>query len=349
VNEEIQYLLNIWKGSQPLPKDLRAAVMQRFRIDWNFHSNSMEGNTLSYGETRALLLYGITAGEKPLKDHIEMTGHNEALKWIIDLVNEERPLTENFIRQVHELILKDSYSAAAVTEEGVPSRIVVEVGQYKRKPNHVRPPSGEIFRFASPEETPALMMDLIAWYKKKKNQKDYDVVALATEFHYKFIRIHPFDDGNGRTARIMMNFILMSAGYPPVIIRTEDKKNYLLALRSADSGNFVAFLTYIKKSLLESLKLVVDAVKNNALPRVENDFMDGVDKAFIQDDLMVRDSLGPYSASLNIKQLKKLLGITDNDIAHWLQYKTDKAYRQSTAKPRIENFILEFYKKVKST
>jgi Fic family protein len=90
--------------------------------------------------------------------------------------------------------------------------------------------TGEMFYFASPEETPAKMAELMAWYNENVNKEDTNAVLFATEFHYRFIRIHPFDDGNGRLARLLMNFILMLKGYPPAIIKTEDKDAYYNAL-----------------------------------------------------------------------------------------------------------------------
>jgi Fic family protein len=94
---------------RPLSADDEQRIMQKFRLDWNYHSNHLEGNALTYGETKALILFGITAQGKPLQDHIEMTGHNEAVKWIEDIVKQNRPLTENFIRELHQLILKEPY------------------------------------------------------------------------------------------------------------------------------------------------------------------------------------------------------------------------------------------------
>ncbi|MEZ5059240.1 MAG: Fic family protein [Saprospiraceae bacterium] len=221
---------------RPLKKEDELRIMQKFRLDWNFHSNNLEGNTLTYGETKALILFGITAQGKPLKDHFEITGHDEAVKWVSELVDQERPLTENFIRELHKLILKESYEVDAITPDGQPTKKKVNLGSFKTSPNHVKTKTGEIFRFSTPEETPALMTDLINWYREKNQEKDKNPILIAAEFHYKYIRIHPFDDGNGRTARILMNFILMQNGYPPVIIKTEDKENYFATLEQADAG-----------------------------------------------------------------------------------------------------------------
>ena len=211
---------------RPLNKEDEQRIMQKFRLDWNYHSNHLEGNSLTYGETKALILFGITAQGKPLKDHFETTGHNEAISLVIDVIKDERPLSENFIREIHKLILKEDYEIDAITPDGEATKKTVRVGAYKSTPNHVKTATGEIFRFATPEETPAKMHDLMEWYTQTKSTEDFNPVLMAAEFHYKYIRIHPFDDGNGRTARILMNFILLQNGYPPVIVKTEDKEKY---------------------------------------------------------------------------------------------------------------------------
>ena len=255
---------------RPINQDDEQRIMQRFRLDWNYHSNHMEGNTLTYGETKALLLFHITAQGKPLKDHIEITGHNEAIHWITEVLKDERPLTENFIRQIHKLILKESYEVDAMTPDGKPTKKRIHIGEYKTLPNHVKTKTGEIFRFAMPEETPAKMHDLLAWYEKEIQKSDVNPAILAAEFHYRFIRIHPFDDGNGRTARIIMNFILMKYGYPPVIIKTEDKHNYFAVLQLADAGEIEPFVDYIAHNLVHSLQMMICGAKGENIDSEED-------------------------------------------------------------------------------
>jgi len=235
---------------RPIGAEQEAIIMQKFRLDWDYHSNHLEGNSLTYGETKALILFGITAQGKPLQDHLEITGHDEAIKWVTEIVKGDYPLTETFIRELHVLLLKEPYEVNAITPDGNPTKKRIEIGKYKSVPNHVKTRTGEIFRFATPEETPAEMHDLIEWYRQKREAQDINPVILAAEFHYKFIRIHPFDDGNGRVARILMNFILMQDGFPPAIIKTEDKGNYYAALQQADSGIYEAFFDYIAKNLV---------------------------------------------------------------------------------------------------
>ncbi|MBC8755189.1 Fic family protein [Kordia sp. YSTF-M3] len=259
---ELKHELDVLR---PIDAEREAIIMQKFRLDWNYHSNHLEGNTLTYGETKALLLFNITAQGKPLKDHIEVTGHNEAINWVLDLVKGDRPLSESFIRQIHELLLKEPYEVDAETPDGKPTKKKVHVGEYKKTPNHVKTVTGEIFRFATPEETPAKMTDLLNWYRSKTEEETINPILVAAEFHYKFIRIHPFDDGNGRTARIIMNFILMKYGFPPTIIKTEDKENYFAALRLADAGNIEAFINYIAQNLVHSLELMISGANGESI------------------------------------------------------------------------------------
>jgi len=250
---------------RPLNKEQKAIIMQKFRLDWNYNSNNLEGNSLTYGETKALLLHGITAQGKPLKDHVEITGHDEAIKWVEDLVKGDHPLTENFIRELHTLLLKSPYEVKAITPDGQPTTRRIAVGQYKTASNHVKTKTGEIFRFATSEETPAKMHDLIQWYREKSEEPDVNPILLAAEFHYRFIRIHPFDDRNGRTARILMNFILMKFNYPPVIIKTEDKDNYFFALQQADAGTIEPFINYIATNLVRSLEIMIAGAKGESI------------------------------------------------------------------------------------
>ncbi len=258
---------------RPLDKDREAAIMQKLRLDWNYHSNHLEGNSLTFGETKALILFGITAAGKPLKDHFEMTGHDEAVKWVEDVVKEGRPLTEAFIRELHKLILKEPYESPTITPDGIPAKRIIHVGEYKTSPNHVLTPTGEILRFATPEETPALMHDLIEWYRAKESDPETHTLLLAAEFHYRFIRIHPFDDGNGRSARILMNFILMKHGYPPVVVKTEDKANYIAALQQSDAGMITPFIEYIGQNLAHSLEIMLRGARGENI-----DEPDDVDK-----------------------------------------------------------------------
>ena len=302
--EEIQNALQLKSALdalRPIDKEQEDRIMQKFRLDWNYHSNHLEGNSLTYGETKALILFGVTAQGKPLKDTLEITGHNEAINWVLEMIRGERPLTENFIRELHSLLLQDSYKESK-NEKGeiIPRKI--SSGRYKITPNHVQTVTGEIFYFATPEETPAKMFDLINWYNEKANEKESNPILIAAEFHYKFIRIHPFDDGNGRTARILMNFILMQFGFPPVIIKTEDKANYFAALQMADVGNIESFITYIATNLNHSLTIMIAGAKGE---NIEED--DDLDKEIALLEQKVKSYGEKISFKKNQRDIKDLI------------------------------------------
>lgn len=270
---KIQALKESIDALRPLDATTLGRIEQKFRLDWNYHSNAIEGNSLNFGETKSFLLHGITAAGKPLKDHLDLRGHNNAILALQDIIKEERPITENFIRELHKVILvEDSYNSA-ITPEGLPIKKKVKVGAYKSSNNHVETATGEIFYFATVEQTPAKMHDLIQWLREHKEQEN--PVVLAARFHYKFIRIHPFDDGNGRLARILMNFILMRAGFPPIVIKTKEKEAYFRALRQADGDNVEAFEQYVAEQLVASLELYLKGAKGESIEEV-----DDVEKAF---------------------------------------------------------------------
>ncbi len=295
---------------RPLDAEAEARIMQKFRLDWNFHSNNIEGNSLTYGETKALILFGITAQGKPLKDHFEITGHNEAINWILEIVKGETVLTEKFIRELHTLLLKETSYKEAQTSDGKPTRRKIEVGKYKSQPNHVITVTGETFYFATPEETPAKMHELVEWFRKEKEKSDVNPIILAALFHYRFIRIHPFDDGNGRTARILMNFILMQFGYPPAIIKTEDKENYYAVLRLADADQLEPFIEYITENLIRSLEIMIRGAKGENIEEP-----DDLDKELA----LLEGKLNKFGKKLTKRNIGTLLQIYDNSIEPLIQ------------------------------
>ncbi|TAE12079.1 MAG: Fic family protein, partial [Bacteroidetes bacterium] len=147
-----------------------------------------------------------------------------------------------------------------------PTKKLIQIGQYKTEPNHVLTPTGEMFYYASPEETQARMGDLMTWYETQTTKKELHPLSIAIGFHYEFVKIHPFDDGNGRMARLLMNFILMKYGYPPAIIPTEQRKDYIDALREADeTDNLEPFAIYVGKCLIHSLDLMLKVARGESI------------------------------------------------------------------------------------
>jgi len=254
---------------QPLSAENQQRLDKKFRMEWNYNSNHIEGNTLTYGETELLLIFGETKGNHEFREYEEMKGHDVALKLTEDLaLDKERNLSESFIREINKVILKEPFYKEAITPDGQPTRRLIKIGDYKSFPNSVLLQNGEMFNYASPAETPALMGDLVTWYLKIAANKQVHPIEVAVELHYKFVCIHPFDDGNGRISRLLMNYHLLKNGYPPVIIKSADKKNYLFALHEADTGNIEAFKNYIAEQLVWSYEISIKAARGESVEEV---------------------------------------------------------------------------------
>ena len=199
---------------KPLPKDVEGKIWQKYRLDWNYHSNAIEGNSLTFGETLVFLREGLTAKGKPLKDHLDMKGHNEVVEYLFSMIHKKDELTEKHIKEFHKILLVEPYEVNAVTLDGQKSTKTIKIGEYKSQSNHVLTPTGDTHYYATPDETPGRMGELIEWHRREKDT--LHPVILAALLHYEFVNIHPFDDGNGRMSRILMNLVLLQNGYPPV-------------------------------------------------------------------------------------------------------------------------------------
>ncbi len=246
--------------------DAQRNLDKKLRLEFSYNSNHIEGNTLTYGETELLLIFGKTQGQHELREYEEMEAHDVAFKTIKEWASDkEQPLTEMAIKNLNEIILVKPYWKEAITPDGQLTRREIKVGDYKKYANHVQLQNGEIFYYTSPADTPIQMGELIEWYRNEEEKKELHPVALAALLHYKFVRIHPFDDGNGRISRLLMNYVLIKNNLPPVIIKSSDKKSYLFALNRADTGNIEAFINYIAEQLVWSLQLYLKAAKGESL------------------------------------------------------------------------------------
>lgn len=233
--ETATVLYNKWKALQPIDERKQLLLSQRFTIDYNYNSNHIEGNTLTYGQTELLLLFGKVSGEGNLKDFVDMKASQVGLRMMSEeAVMSKAPLTQDFIRMLHQTILREDYTVYRTLPGGVQTSYVIHAGRYKTRPNSVITRYGDRFEYASPEETPALMTDLVDWYNKAEAEGELSPVELAAIFHYRYIRIHPFEDGNGRIARLMVNYILARHGWPMIVVRSRDKSDYIEALHQSD-------------------------------------------------------------------------------------------------------------------
>lgn len=228
-------VLAVWQSMQPLSARDYEMLSRRFAIDFNYNSNHIEGNTLTYGQTEILLLFGKIVGEARVDDVIEMKASDVGLKMMKEESRlKEMPLSQSFIRTLHKTLLREDYTVYRNLPGGMTTSYVIHAGQYKSRPNSVITRYGDRFEYASPEETPALMSDLVNWYNEEEKRGTLSPVELAALFHYRYIRIHPFEDGNGRIARLMVNFILFRHGYPMIVVRSRKKQEYLEALHKTD-------------------------------------------------------------------------------------------------------------------
>jgi len=259
---KIDLLKKQLKSVLPLKPEFQNKLDKKFRLEFNYNSNHLEGNTLTYGETELLLIFGQTKGNHEIREYDEMKAHNVAFEMIKEWANDkERPLTEMDIKNLNQVILVEPFWKDAVTPDGQSTKREIKIGNYKEYPNSVRLSNGELFDYTSPSETPIQMGELIQWYRGEEEKKDFHPVTLAAELHYKFVRIHPFDDGNGRISRLLVNYVLLKNDLPPIIIKSSDKKNYLNALRQADAGYVDEFINYIAEQVKWSLELSIKAAK----------------------------------------------------------------------------------------
>lgn len=267
----LEKALNAWEKIQPLSEDNRQRLSRRFTIDFNYNSNHIEGNTLTYGQTEILLLFGKVIGEANVKDVQDMTASNVALEMMKEeTIIKGTPLTQNFIRTLHHTLLRENYPVYRTLPGGVQTSYIVHAGQYKTRPNSVITRYGDRFEYASPEETPALMGDLVDWYNQAETEGKLSPIELAALFHYRYIRIHPFEDGNGRIARLLVNYILAKHGYPMIVVRSRNKSEYLEALHATDL--IVGSVPSLGANApLESIKPFLQYFKNLVAHEIYND------------------------------------------------------------------------------
>ena len=260
----IEQLSATYHSLLPMSPENQRRWEKKVRLEFNYNSNHIEGNTLTYGDTQLLLLFGETHGSHPMRDYEEMKAHDVAFQKIKEwAADTQMPLTEKNIRELNQIILVQTFWKDAITPDGQPTRRQIMVGSYKTQPNSVRLPNGELFEYTAPQEVPIQMQALMEWYRDE--QTALHPVTLAAMFHYKFVRIHPFDDGNGRVSRLLMNYILLAHKLPPVVIKSSDKQNYLHALHLADTGQFEAFIRYIAQQVVSSLEMAIKAAKGESI------------------------------------------------------------------------------------
>lgn len=199
---------------RPLAAVTAASLRDKLALDWTYNSNAIEGNTLTLNETKVVIEDGITIGKKSLREHFEALNHRDAILFVEDLVVKKADINEWNIKNIHQLVYKN------INDQ--------EAGRY-RNGNVIISGAG----FTPPDylQLPDQMQKLIEWYNNEGRQ--LHPVDRAAQLHTRFVEIHPFADGNGRTARLLLNLELMRNGYTPGIIRKEDRLDYYAALDKA--------------------------------------------------------------------------------------------------------------------
>ncbi len=254
--EELQAEIN---SRKPFSEEVLKLWQEKLRIDWTYNSNAIEGNTLTYGETAFFLREGLTSEGKPLEDYLEAKNHAEAIDYLLDIIKGDREITEGFIKELHALLLKDIHFTYAKGGNGQLIKKPLNAGKYKILPNHVLTISGKIHKYTDPIHVKDDMEELIKWFNK---EKAINIIEKACVFHYKFVAIHPFDDGNGRMARLLMNLILMKAGYPPCVIKNINRRKYLEGLELIDTEKkYQPFVVFICGELLSTQKIMLDILE----------------------------------------------------------------------------------------
>ncbi len=203
---------------RPLARHALRALDALYDLELTFTSNAIEGNTLTAAETQLVVEKGITIGGKPLRDHLEALDHHDALRWVREVAGarEPRPLTEVDLRTLHRLVMQRSDPAIA--------------GRYADQGRYVLTDGGR-HAFPAPVLVPGLMEAFAGWLATAP-----DGPLPAIEAHRRLVDIHPFNDGNGRTARLLMNLLLLRGGYPPVAVRPQDRPAYIPALQRHQAG-----------------------------------------------------------------------------------------------------------------
>ncbi|MFG6107293.1 Fic family protein [Leptothoe sp. EHU-05/26/07-4] len=236
-------------GFRPLPSAIVTELKQLFDVRFTYNSNAIEGNTLTQSETQLVLETGITVGGKTLREHLEVVGHQDAIDYVESLAQKDTTIGEWEIRQIHSLLF-------SVIDRA-------EAGRYRQLDVKA---AGTDYAYPPHYLLPELMTEFVEWLNSEP-AKQLHPIQYASAAHCRFVGIHPFRDGNGRTGRLLMNLLLLRLGYPVIVIRNDQRLVYIEALVQAQQqDNLAAFqelmLTSAQESLIEVLRIVVTAPEN---------------------------------------------------------------------------------------
>jgi len=224
---------------RPISPSALNKIKEQFQIEMTYNSNAIEGNSLTLKETFWVIKEGLTIKEKPLKDHLEAKNHKEALEFLYDLIEHDKQhaVSEHLIKQLHQLVVSESQKdIAGKYRDG---NVVISGADHK-PPSYI--------------DVPKKMQELVREFGNKKDKKIH-IIETAALLHHKMTNIHPFWDGNGRSARLVMNILIMGAGYPIAIILKNDRKRYYRVLSLADKGNLKPLCEFIAQTVIRSLNI----------------------------------------------------------------------------------------------
>lgn len=240
--ERMRTLLNQYR---PLNPQIMQQIQTDLMMKYNQQSNAIEGNSLDIFETKVLLENGITANGKPFKDHLDILNHQQAIHYLIDLVKHNQVLDENTVRNFHYLILQKTENER-------------EAGKYRTVPVTI---SGAEHQPPQPFLVKPQMEALIAW--NMQNLNSLNPIERVAILHSRFVAIHPFIDGNGRTGRLLLNLELMKAGYQVAVLKAENRADYYRALAQADNGNYRPITEFIASAAIATMVRTLDIIAPN--------------------------------------------------------------------------------------
>jgi Fic family protein len=225
---------------RPLPGAVVARLRDQLLVEWIYNSNAIEGSTITLQETRLILETGLTIGGKSLREHFEVINHRDAIEYVESLVATAEPVTPFHVRQIHKLVLSRIDDADA--------------GRYRETQVRI---AGANFTPPESWRIPSQMTEWGDWLATE--ERHAHPVELAALAHHRLVAIHPFIDGNGRTARLVMNLILMRSGYPPTVIQRINRRQYYRVLEQADAGRSAALVNFVGRAVERSLNLYLEA------------------------------------------------------------------------------------------
>jgi Fic family protein len=233
---------------RPLSAAQVKSLKTLFDVDFSYNSTAIEGNTLTLQETRIVLLDGVTIGGKTTREHLEIINHKEAIDFIESLASAKmQAISKNDLLNIHNLVLR-----------GID---VANAGKYREVPVYIRKKDGTIYKFCDPLHVKDEMDAFLDWIATPQTLHP---VWFAAEVHTRFVSIHPFVDGNGRTARLLMNLALLQAGYAPAVLQVAKRNEYLDAIEEwQNGGGKEPLILLIAKSVDASLDIYLETIEKN--------------------------------------------------------------------------------------